>query len=94
MKKITITGKPTAKMAPTSADEWVSSDSEKPVEPTKPPEPTKRLTIDIPLSLHQRVKSQCALNGENMAEVVRQLLEDHFPPQNQPSTPGADPASK
>jgi hypothetical protein len=38
----------------------------------------KRLTIDIPLPLHQRVKSQCALRGEKMADVVRELLEKHF----------------
>ena len=43
----------------------------------------KRLTIDIPLSLHQRVKSQCALKGENMADVVRELLGKHFPQQHQ-----------
>ena len=41
-------------------------------------EPIKRLTIDIPLSLHQRVKSQCALQGENMADVVREFLLDRF----------------
>ena len=51
--------------------------------PTAPrsDEPTKRLTIDISLSLHQRVKSQCALNGENMADVVRELLEKRFKPE-------------
>ena len=71
MKKVTIGGKPTAKSAPSSPDEWVSDRSGS-------DEPTKRLTIDIPLSLHQRVKSQCALKGEKMADVVRELLEKHF----------------
>jgi hypothetical protein len=71
MKKITIAGKPTAKSLPSSPDEWVTD---------RPgsAEPTKRLTIDIPLSLHQRVKSQCALKGAKMADVVRELLETHF----------------
>jgi hypothetical protein len=71
MKKITIGGKPTARSRPASPDEWVSD---------SPPagEATKRLTIDIPLPLHQRVKSQCALRGEKMADVVRELLEKHF----------------
>jgi acyl carrier protein phosphodiesterase len=45
----------------------------------------KRLTIDIPLSLHQRVKSRCALQGEKMADVVRGLLEKQFPPEEQGS---------
>ncbi len=78
MKKITISGKPTTKAPPTSPDEWVSSATNTPTEPTKPPEPTKRLTIDVPLSLHQRVKSQCALMGFKMADVVRELLEERF----------------
>jgi hypothetical protein len=38
----------------------------------------KRLTIDIPVHLHQRVKSQCALNGKNMSDVIRDLLEANF----------------
>jgi hypothetical protein len=39
----------------------------------------KRLTIDIPASLHVRVKSQCATRGVNMADVIRDLLEQQFP---------------
>ena len=39
----------------------------------------KRLTIDIPLSLHKRVKSQCANRGTTIAEVVRKYLEKNFP---------------
>lgn len=42
-------------------------------------EPMKRLTIDIPLSLHKRVKSQCANRGTTIAEVVRRYLEKTFP---------------
>lgn len=42
-------------------------------------EPMKRLTIDIPLSLHKRVKSQCANRGTTIAEVVRKYLEKSFP---------------
>jgi Arc/MetJ-type ribon-helix-helix transcriptional regulator len=38
----------------------------------------KRLTIDVPVHLHQRVKSQCALNGKNMSDVIRDLLEANF----------------
>ncbi len=71
MKKVSIGGKPTAKSVRTSPDDWVSDRS-------SINEPAKRLTIDIPLSLHQRVKSQCALKGEKMADVVRELLEQRF----------------
>lgn len=71
MKKITIGTKPTSNHGHGSADAWVNDRA-------ADIEPTKRLTIDIPLSLHQRVKSQCALRGENMADVVRELLLKHF----------------
>jgi hypothetical protein len=39
----------------------------------------KRLTIDIPDSLHRRVKSRCGQEGWKMADVVRDLLENRFP---------------
>ena len=82
MKKVTIGSKPTAK--PATPDDWVSSSdlskSESENAKTKQPdEKMKRLTIDVPLSLHQRVKSQCALHGENRATVIRMLLEEQFP---------------
>ena len=82
MKKVTFGGKPTNSRIANSPDEWVSG------------EPTKRLTIDIPLSLHQRVKSQCALEGANMAEVVRELLEKRFPPKEQGTATAGDPLNK
>ena len=42
-------------------------------------EPMKRLTIDIPESLHKRVKSQCGAQGTTIADVVRAYLERKFP---------------
>ena len=50
-----------------------------PVEPAAPAEAMKRLTIDVSESLHKRMKVQCALRGERMADVVRALLEREFP---------------
>jgi predicted DNA binding CopG/RHH family protein len=38
----------------------------------------KRLTIDIPASLHSRVKVACAQRGVKMADEIRELLEAHF----------------
>ena len=74
MKKVTFTPKPGCepKQAVT-ADDWVGL-ANKP----DPGEPIKRLTIDIPLSLHQRFKSRCAVEDLRMAEVVRQLIEERF----------------
>lgn len=69
-KKITIGSKPNHSSSQ-AIDAWVN---DRPIHK----EPTKRFTIDVPISLHQRFKSQCALNGVQMADVVRELLEQHF----------------
>ena len=42
-------------------------------------EPSKRLTIDIPASLHARIKARCALQGVNMKSAVISLLNEKFP---------------
>ena len=38
-----------------------------------------RFTIDVPESLHRRVKMQCAGRGTKMADMMRELLEREFP---------------
>lgn len=43
-----------------------------------PREPTKRLTIDVPVSLHRRIKTTCAVENLIIADVVRGLLERRF----------------
>lgn len=35
----------------------------------------KRLTIDVPESLHRRIKMACAEKGVRMADDLRELLE-------------------
>ena len=45
----------------------------------KPSEPMQRVSVDVPVSLHRRIKSQCALRGTKMADEIRVLLETHFP---------------
>lgn len=44
-------------------------------------EPMKRFTFEVPLSLHKRIKVRCASQDRQMAEVLRELLETHFPPE-------------
>ena len=34
----------------------------------------KRLTIDVPASLHRAIKTQCAVRGTKIADEVRELL--------------------
>ena len=68
-KKVQIGTKPTNKPAPASADAWVESRSN-----GDEPEQMKRLTIDVPESLHRSIKAQCAMRGTKIADEVRELL--------------------
>lgn len=70
-KKISIGTKPTNKAAP-EADAWVENRSDSEVEPMK------RLTIDIPESLHRKIKAQCAMRGSKIADEVRELLTNKY----------------
>jgi hypothetical protein len=73
MKKVTFAGKPTGTPVANGVDDWVMNR-----EPSGH-EPMKRLTIDVPISLHKRIKSQCAMQNLVMADVIRELLEQRFP---------------
>lgn len=69
-KRVTIGTKPSNKPAQAAADAWVERRDER--------EAIKRMTIDIPESLHRAIKAQCALRGTKMVEEVRQLLEQKY----------------
>ncbi|MBA1159345.1 plasmid partition protein ParG [Microvirga mediterraneensis] len=84
MAKKTALGKAPPK--PRTADEFVAAGSEnlgqrlvrsaeEAVEMVK----MKRLTLDVPESLHKRIKRTCADRGEMMADVLREILEKEFP---------------
>lgn len=69
-KKVAFGTRPNAASVDASkADDWVNH---------RDTEAMKRLTIDVSVSLHTRIKSQCALRGVKMADEVRELLEKHF----------------
>jgi hypothetical protein len=70
-KKVAFGAQPKSAAPAVDPDAWVERRSE--------PEPLKRLTIDIPKSLHVRIKSQCALRGTKMVEEIRLLLEEAYP---------------
>ena len=36
---------------------------------------TMRFTIDIDTGLHRRFKAQCAVRGQKMADVIRDMIE-------------------
>ena len=39
----------------------------------------KRLTLDVPVDLHCRMKQDCAGKGVKMVDVLREMLETRFP---------------
>ncbi|WP_332060733.1 MULTISPECIES: hypothetical protein [unclassified Bartonella] len=67
-KKIKIGTKPTNKSIPVTADAWVESRQK------NMDERMKRLTIDVPESLHRLIKTSCASRGTKIADEVRELL--------------------
>lgn len=69
MKKVQIGIRPSNKADPVAADAWVESRSN-----GDKPERMKRLTIDVPESLHRQIKTACAQRGTKIADEVRELL--------------------
>ena len=85
MKTVTFNKPRMAEMDTSSVDRWVGEPAAVPVvpdlvpaDPVKPVE-MKRFTIDVEVGLHTRIKSQCALRGKKMADLIRELLEREFP---------------
>ena len=80
-KKVNFNAKP-KKEKPINVDEWVVNrdlkavDSKSKSEET--PEKIKRLTLDIPESLHRAIKRKAVEDGETMADQLRSLLEAHY----------------
>ena len=76
-KKVSFPARPKKQQNQMTADDWVSSGSINPPEMKEHVE-TTRFTIDIPIELHSRIKSQCALRRVKMREEIQSLLEKHF----------------
>lgn len=74
MKK-TVEFKKPVRDAAKAADAWVTERAM----PAAPSEPMKRFTIDVPKSLHTRIKTQCSKREKKMADVLREILEKEFP---------------
>ena len=79
MKKVSFSSRRPSEEANVAAkiDHWVNNRNSPMPEP-KSQEPMKRLTIDVSVNLHRRIKSQCALKNLRMADEIRDLLERHF----------------
>ena len=80
-KKVPMSTKPVNKTTAQTydADAWVSGAKLNTNGQSPDKEKTARFTIDIPVSLHARIKSQCALKRVKMREEVLAMLEEKFP---------------
>ncbi len=58
------------KQEPPNPDKWVSNQSGN--------QALKRFTIDIPETLHKKIKTMCASKGVKMRDEVIAVLEKHF----------------
>jgi hypothetical protein len=79
-KKVTFAAKRPSQAVPSNIDQWVEKRDGAPTALASPPSDIKmkRLTIDVPVSLHRKIKSTCALKNLHMADEIRDLLEQHF----------------
>ncbi|QHG21050.1 CopG family transcriptional regulator [Nostoc sp. ATCC 53789] len=77
-KKVNFGKKPEA-LQSVNLEQWVSDrESVVPQPPQEQPEKMKRLTLDIPESLHKAIKRQAVDVGVTMADLLRDLLEQHY----------------
>jgi predicted DNA binding CopG/RHH family protein len=75
-KKVNFGAKPALEEKP-SLDNWVETRQVEPA-PTEPePEKMKRMTIDVPESLHRAFKTKTSADGKQMADLVRAWIEDY-----------------
>ena len=82
MKEVKFSGKrPSITAHPAAVDKFVESAG------TGTPEPIKRLTVDMPASLHRRIKIQCAQQNLYLVQVIREFLEKRFPEQRDEQEP-------
>ena len=77
MSTKTIAFKQPTNMPLPAAEAWVGTPEA--VKTVQPDVPTKRLTVDVPEDLHRRIKVDCARNGVQISDVVRDLLAKEFP---------------
>lgn len=75
-KKVNFAQKPKANVS--NIEEWVSDRTTEKSEPLKKAEKIKRLTLDLPESLHQAIKMKAVERGETMADMLRTILEENF----------------
>lgn len=70
-KKVAIGVKPTTRQQPANPDAWVDARQPETVS-------IKRLTLDVPASLHATIKASCAMRGTKMVDEITAILQEKF----------------
>jgi len=71
--------RPSAAELPDAADQWVRGNDAAPtVAAAQPREATRRLTLDVPASLHFAMKMRATATGVAMVDEVTPLLLAHY----------------
>jgi hypothetical protein len=70
---------------PNAAERWVAERAPSP--PVKGDQYSARLTIDVTPALRARLKLAAFGCGLTVTEMLRELLEGHFPPSNSAEPP-------
>jgi hypothetical protein len=65
MKDVKITPRPRK-----TADQWASS------KPKEPIGEVKRVTVDLPVEIHQKLKIKCVMERVRIADMVRGWIEE------------------
>jgi predicted DNA binding CopG/RHH family protein len=88
-KKVTFGVKPQEQQI-ADLDSWVETRSSQPAiesspeivdsseQVPAPKEKIKRLTLDIPETLHRAIKGKAAMEGKAMVDMLRELLEEKY----------------
>jgi predicted HicB family RNase H-like nuclease len=74
-KKVSYGVKPSTAIEQPSLDRWVDNRTIEPIAPE--PEKMKRMTNDIPESLHRTFKSKSSAEGKSMGDLIRTWIEDY-----------------
>jgi len=61
--------------APQAAESWVKPTPQLPPAPAQELIPMKRLTVELPETLHTRLKIECVRRRRQAYEVIRDILE-------------------
>ena len=93
-KKVDFSVRPrTAKESlPANADQWVQAGDAATSPPPAETVPQKRLTLNLPASLHTAFKGQCVLEGVTIQDKVQELIQREMAAKLPGAGEGAPPA--